>query len=348
VATRRRSSPLTAARVYAERALGAWAENRRWVRRDRGERFLVLRHFTNNAHAFDPLLHWLAAYAPAVRARFELRVLPTHVADWSRYALMLPWLQDPVQQWSPRAYDHANRLAAACETRGIPMINRVDRLANAGKRSGAERIARAGLRTARMVRIDDAARFRATRDGLALPLFVREDWGHGGRMLRADTDADVRALPIESFARPLAVELLDVRGADGLYRKYRYVVAGDTGVPLSLHVQRDWIVRGNESIHTDAIVADELAFTAARSPHHARFVAAAAALELDFVAFDYSLGAHGEPIVWEANPFPALQLAGIDRRYRWPAMTRAFAAMVELYHVRAGLAVPPLVDGLSS
>jgi hypothetical protein len=312
-------------------------------------RFLVVRDPVYEPLFYDVVLNWLALYLPAVRGLFELRTFPCRVRDWDRYALHVPWLQDPVQQWGPRTYELANRLAAECDLHGVPVVNRVDRLLNAAKSNGARRIAEAGLRTPRMALIGDQDEFRETRLGIPLPLFVREDWGHWGPMLRADTEAEVRNLPLHGFARPVAVELIDVRDpADGLYRKYRYVVAGEVGVPQTLHVSREWAVRGDieHAVFNESILDEELSYIGSPVPDHDKFVAAREALGLDFVAFDYSLDSDGRPVVWEANPYPSFHFSLGRRHYRGGPTARALAAMTRVYLERAGMAVLPGVDAL--
>jgi hypothetical protein len=200
-----------------------------------------------------------------------------------------------------------------------------------------------------MARIEDASAFRRTRLGLPLPLLVREDWGHGGAVLRADSDAEVRALPIETLRRPVAVEMIDVRSpADGLYRKYRYVVAGDAGIRQTLHVSREWAVRGarEHTVFTEELRDEEIAYTSGVEPDHARFVAAKDALGLDLVAFDYSFDPEGRVVVWEANPYPFLHFLGGRRRYRVAPTVRVLAAMTTLYLARAGMEVPTDLDDL--
>jgi hypothetical protein len=287
------------------------------------------------------LLAWLGDNYPDIRARFELRLLPWAIREWRRYVLHVPWLQDPVQAWSPTAYRQAQRLAAECDARQIPIINRVERLANAGKAHGAQLIAATGIRTARIVRISDCEVFRQTRSGLRLPLFVREDWRHGGPIFRADTPSECLRLPLERFHRPVAVEFIDVRDPrDGLYRKYRYVAAGDIGFPISMHPCRHWCAKGTHTEFNADLRDEELAFLTQPDPQHQRLQAARRALGLDFVAFDYSYDREGTLVVWEANPYPHIQFGSEHRQYRWPAVARVLAAMANLYLSRAGLSVP--------
>src|SRR5262245_14875026 len=313
--------------------------NHRWATEE--QRFLIVRHPRNKPHFYDVLLTWLEEHHPNLRRRFDLQRLPCHISDWRPYVLCVPWLQDPVQAWSPTAYDQANRLAAVCDARAIPIINRVDRLTAAGKASGASLIAKAGIRTAKMARIDDQALFRETRCGLTLPLFVREDWRHCGPVIRMDSEAEVRRARLSQFRRPVAVEFVDVRSpADGLYRKFRYLAAGEIGFPLSMHPSKAWFVKGSNTVFSDALRDEELHFLLHADPNHERLQAARHLLGLDFVAFDYSYDPEGRLVVWEANPYPTIHFGTAHRRYRWPAVARGLAAMTLLYLQRAGLAIP--------
>ncbi len=311
--------------------------NVRWT--GSGKRFLVVRHAEHPA--YEVILQWLEEHVPSVRKLFELRVLPCRTVDWSRYVLHIPWLQDPVESWSRRAYAQACRLAAACDRRRIPVVNRVERLSNAMKFEAARRLTLAGIRTPMMRVVQDPREFRDTRGGLTLPLFVREDAGHGGPMLRADTEEELRALSLEEFRRPIAVEVVDVASPeDGLYRKFRYVVAGRVGVPHHMQTTEGWITRGNIRFHSPATRAQEESYIGRPDPLHEMFQRARAALGLDLVAFDYGFDRCGEPIIWEANPYPYFHIPKNRLSYLAPAMHRTLAAVIHLYLERAGLEIP--------
>ena len=313
--------------------------NRRWVRGT--DRVLVVREASRIPEFYDVILDWIEQHVPEIRPRFELRVLPCRIADWSLYALHVPWLQDPVESWSQKAYDRACALAGECDRRGIAVVNRVDRLRNAMKLEAATRLSRAGIPIPAMRLVEDRREFHATRYGLRLPLFVREDAGHGGPMLRADTDAELRALPLERFQRPVAVELIDVRSPeDGLCRKYRYVVAGRVGVPHHMQATEGWITRGTIRAHTPATQAQEQAYIGRPDPRHELFQRARRILGFDFVAFDYGFDQRGRLVVWEANPYPHLHMPQGRLSYLAPAMDRTLAAVVHLYLERAGVEIP--------
>ena len=321
-------------------------KNRRFARAPR--RILVVRHW-EKPHDNSIVLDWAQERFPELRSLFELRLLPCRVRDWSRFILHVPWLRDPVQRWSEVAYAQANRLAAECDARQIPIINRVDRLANAGKSAAARLMASAGLRTPKMLPIDNPDEFRESALGMKFPLIVREDWGHGRLMMRVDEPAELRKLPLESFARPIVAEYIDVRTEeDGLYRKYRYVAAGDEGITLSMHISKNWITKGKNCEFNDRLRDEEAAYIDGSDTNHELLQRGRKALGLDFLAFDYGYDRSGQMIVWEANPMPLLHFQEGRRLYRDPATERTLTAMLKLYLERAGLPVPPQIQELIS
>jgi len=255
---------------------------------------------------------------------------------------MIPWLQDPVEQWCQRTYHQALQLTRECDAQKVPVVNRPECLSRAGKFQGAQLMAECGLRTPRVARIADADDFRKDFLGFSYPFFVREDCGHGGKMIRADTPAEARAIPLRKFKEPVVIELIDLPdGRDGFYRKYRYVVAGDFGVPHHLQVSTDWITRGGNRVANETTRAQELAYIAAPCPHHNAFQRARKALGLDFVAFDYSLDQSGTPVVWEANPYPYINFSRRELKYRNEAIHRTMAILAAFYFQRANLPLSP-------
>jgi len=305
------------------------------------KRFLVVRHPAKKACFYDVILQWVTEHVPELRGCFELRLLPYRLPKDADYALHIPWLQDPVEAWSPVAYRQACQLARQCDQRGIPVVNRVDQLSNAVKSVSARRLAAVGIRTPQVRLIENADEFRRTRLGLELPLIVREDLGHGGAMLRADSNDDLQRLPVEQLRRPIAVELIDVRSPqDCLFRKYRYVVAGSLGVPHHMQVTEHWITRGTIRVHTPQVDQEEIDFISRAQPLFDLFQRARQALQLDVVAFDYGFDGRGRMVIWEANPFPHFHLPRGRLSYLRPAMHRTLAAVVHLYLERAGLAIP--------
>lgn len=316
-----------------------------WRRPQTRSRVLIVRHRKYQRRFFDVILKWIAANVPELGPVFDVRDLPMSVRDWSPYALHVPWLQDPVQEWSPETYDQANALAAECDAREIPVLNRVDRLLNATKSRGAELMRRAGVATPRMVLVTDPREFEQSLLGLSLPLFIREDWGHSRNVFRVDVPADVARIPWSMFKRPVAIEVVDVRNPhDGLYRKYRYVAAGELGVSHHVQTSAEWITRGENRVITAESRDEELRYITQPDPNHGALQRARRSLGLDLVAFDYGYTSDGRMIVWEANPFPTIVFGTRRLIYRNPAIHRTLMAIVRLYLVAAGSAVPAIID----
>jgi hypothetical protein len=303
--------------------------------------FLIIHNAGNYDGFYDVVLDWVAENLPEERPRFELLNLPCQLSEPERFRLMIPWLQDPVEAWCEQTYQQALALTAECDRAGIPVINRVERLSRAAKLQGSELIRQAGLRTPKMFPIVNPQSFHDDFFGLEFPLFVRENLGHGKLMVRADTPDEARKIPLREFTQPIAVELVDLPGAtDGLYRKYRYVVAGEFGVTHHLQASREWVTRGGNRVINDTSKTEELSYINAPSPHFEAFQKAKRALGLDFVAFDYSLDHQGVPIIWEANPYPFIQFSRRDLLYRNDAIHRTIAIIVASYFRTAAIELP--------
>jgi hypothetical protein len=315
----------------------------------RPKRILIARHPTYKGGFYDCVFKWLMENYPHLLQFFQIVEFPAVFEDWSDIILHVPWLQDPVQGWCKKTYAWAIYMMAECDRHKIPVINRVDRLTNATKFAGARAMRSVGIATPKMALIKNAEEFRETLLDIPLPLFVREDWGHWGKIYRADTLEAARAIPIEEFARPLAVEIIDVRDpTDGLYRKYRYIAAGDVGISHHVQISSEWITRGDNRVYSEVTRDDELAYIAKPDPHHELFQRAAKAMGLEFVAFDYAYDHSGRMVTWEANPFPLIHFSKKKLMYRNHAIRRTMCAMVALYFEQAGLPVPErMAQGLT-
>ena len=343
--------PLLETASGADRASKPLAEHRRDARHNLATaavtpRVMLVRHPTNRVGFYQVWLDWVSLNFPECLTHFELRLLPCTVRQDAGVTLSVVWLQDPVEDWSQATYRHANALAAECRTLGISTINPVDSLANASKIEGTRRIAQAGFRTPQMVLIQDIEAFKRDAGGLTFPICVREDRGHQKPILRADDLRELEGLSLEGFERPIGVEIVDVRGPDGLYRKYRYIAAGDHGVSHHLQITPHWVTRGEDRIANDATKAEELAYVSGPDPHHGRFQDAMRALELDFAAFDYGYDRDGNAVVWEANPYPFIRFCSIggSGEYRHAPMHRTMAAMLAMYLERAGIPAPDALE----
>ena len=249
-------------------------QNWRFVRGDR--RIALVRHREGYAKYYNPFLRWIEERLPEVRSLLELKLLPFEVQDWSRYALVVPWISETLLCRSSQVRGLALELTAAADRHGVPVINRPEQLLSTSKRDCSQRIAQLGVRTPRTERIEDESSFKADFNGMRLPLLVREDLAHGGRspvfLVRHPQDA--RDVPLEKFARPIAVEFVDVRSPkDGLVRKYRYMAMGDTGIAHTLQISQHWEVRSGVRVIDEATRSEEIAYADAPDPHHDCFSA---------------------------------------------------------------------------
>jgi hypothetical protein len=318
-----------------------YKNNRRYANSE--IKFLVVRHGRYKPRRYDIILDWIAANLPEIRPYFELHQLPCRITDWSKYRLHLPWLQDPVQQWSMRAYNQACRISRQCDALNIPVINRVENLVNASKSNGASIIGSTGIRTPRIVKITDFENFKKDLGGLELPFIIRDDWGHQGTMLLIENLRQLDNISLKEFSHPVAIEFINTQSNDGLYRKYRFVVAGDIGIPLSMHVRKIWEVRGSQSEKSEALFNEEINYLSQPDPNHDALLKACQVLKLDFVAFDYSYDQDGKLTVWEANPYPYLHISR-KREHRKLATEKTLAAITRMHLKKAGLPINPVLE----
>lgn len=303
-------------------------------------KILVVRHQLQNPAFYDPFLAWLLRYYPETGAHFYIHDLPAPIPDRQDYALMVPWLQDPVQHWSPVVYDQMCRLQELLASRGVPTLNPVDLQPRTVKSSAPAYFREAGFRAPEAKKIGDIERFRS-EPTLPFPFLIREDWGHRGPMWRIETERDLKEAKIESLERPVAIEYVDVRRPyDGRYLKYRYFVCGRFGVTHHLVASDQWVTHADDRIENDQTIREELDYMRNDDPHRNRFLRAGALLGLDLLAFDYGYGPDGEVVVWEANPYPEIRFGKTSTLYRNPVRHRTCRAMLALYLERAGIPLP--------
>ncbi len=311
------------------------AENRRW--RVSSPRVIIVSEGVKSRHFYWRFLDWLGRERPSLRGHIHLDRLPCRLPRGA--ALLHAWIQDPVAERAPRVYAQLVTLEAECARCGIPVVHPAAVLSNSKRDVLCDRLRQAGLRTPRIVVVDDA--FPAHRGTLGLPMLVRQRWGHGGDMRRLDTETSFDIWWAEARADPqswVAGEYLDVRSGDGWYRKYRYFMAGSRGSARHLIVSPNWEVRPADRVRTPATREEEIAYVTTACPHHALFDAARRALEFEIAAFDYSYDANGGLVVWEVNPYPDLSTPpGEVGEYLTPTVERSYGVLADFYAERAGL-----------
>lgn len=304
------------------------------------KRILVVRQSDHQSTYNDYFLYWVSQKVPEAVQLFELHYLPYEITDWDRYSLFLPWLQDPLKERFPHIYQYAKQLEAQCHEHNVSIINPVDVLSNSIKSVASRLIRTTGLRTAEIVPITDVEAFKKTLGGLSTPFFIREDWVHGSKTFFIQNPEDVQNVPFDKFIAPIAVEFIDTKSEDGLYRKYRYFAVGDEGIPGPLMLSRSWEVRDNK--YRVIKMAEEIAYFSGEDPNHDQLQQARKALGFDFMAFDYSYDSQGNVVVWEPNPFPVIWGSTDnlpEMKYQVPSMDRVYTALLKFYLQRANISI---------
>ena len=178
--------------------------------------------------------------------------------------------------------------------------------------------------------------------GISLPCLIREERGHG-RMSEFVADADQLArVDLSKYHLPIAVEFIDTRDpSDGLYRKYRYVSAGNVGIPRHLITEHQWDVRPHRRVKESYVLEQEAEYIRNPDPNHDLLQAARDTLGMDVVGFDYSFTPDKELVVWEANPYLDMNAPKhVSNQQLGDAVTRTFAVVAHLYLQSAGVEIP--------
>jgi glutathione synthase/RimK-type ligase-like ATP-grasp enzyme len=188
-----------------------------------------------------------------------------------------------------------------------PIINLPARVRATGRTQIAERVRTiSGITTPRMRAI---RRSELTDDrGLGWPLLVRPPGFHSGEhFAKVDDQSTMRdaleALPGEDV---LAIEYLDTRGDDGMYRKYRVLTIDGNLYPSHLAISPDWKVHYFSAQHGEAEEREEQAFLADMesvigTAALRAIEQAAELLALDYGGFDFSIDRTGRVVLFEAN-----------------------------------------------
>jgi len=205
-----------------------------------------------------------------------------------------------------------------------------------------------GLMVPRVLRISggdpNAALAAVAGAGLVYPLIVRRPATHRGRTMVLVEDEDRFRSAIAGAGDYFAIEFVDYRSPDGLYRKYRVWSFGGRQVFRHLAITEHWIVHvtpGNElMIDRPDLIEEEVRLMerpeGAFSDQVLEIVAAIGErLGLDYFGVDFGFCADGRMVLFEANatmtffpmvPHPRFQF----RQALLPPAEQAFMAMLGL------------------
>ena len=297
-----------------------------------------------------------------VAGRSTLQGLDARGIEWT---LHQPWLPcpdlrsfDAVLFWSYRHQRNnyiywAARIERQCDELGIPAINRLG-LCNAPHSRFLEIWRQHGIPCAACRRF---ARFGDF--GLDYPLLIRRDGVHMGQdihLVRTPEEAEAlierRIRDLEELPRPvrpkgrfdLAVEFVDTADAEGIYRKWRSYVIGDTVIPRLMSLSHGWLVNFGHLIEDERAREEDRAFVQGGDPNPGLLRQAARLTGADVVALDYGKRRDGSYVFWEANRhFLMLGDKGYEQPDRMHAATGRSPEEREAEDARVGLAVADLV-----
>ena len=201
-------------------------------------------------------------------------------------------------------YEAAVRLLQANDATAI---NPPSAVLGTGRVAMAQRLR--GIEGLTVPRVENVAREDLGRID-HFPVLLRPPGYHTGEFFELVRDRDELAsvaasLPGESL---LAIELLDARGADGHYRKYRVLCIGGVLYPIHLARSTHWKVHyfSADQVRTAEAIAEEEAFLtdmpAAIGDRAMRAIEEAAQrIGLDYFGIDFALDPHGNALFFEAN-----------------------------------------------
>jgi len=260
----------------------------------RRPRVLAVRH--ESLRPYRNLLAWLDRHDPRTRALFDLRCLGERIWGLDRYGVVLNWTQDPLHVLDPEGYAWMRALEDRAAAAGIPVVNPTDVQARGRKSVQARLLREAGFDIPPVGRPED----------FPFPIVVFSDVLHTRLRYRIDSRGELERFDWSRLDTPRAAPFVETRCADGLYRRWRYVMVGERGARWSLIVSRHWCAHRTRGEDTVDAADEERAFVEADELEHDLFARARRVLGFDLVAFDYSRRRDGSLVIWEANPFPGL------------------------------------------
>jgi hypothetical protein len=182
--------------------------------------------------------------------------------------------------------------------------------------------------------------------GFAFPLLLRSPGFHGGENFLCVESAGELVSALEELPgrELLAIALLDSRGEDRKFRKYRAMMVDGRLYPLHCAVSSNWKVHYFSAEMTDfpehraedaAFLANMPAVIGPRAMVALRAIQEE--LGLDYGGIDFGLDLDGNVLLFEANATMVILPPGADAKwdYRRPAVERVCAAVHAMLRSRA-------------
>lgn len=307
-----------------------------------GASILVNRCTKQGASTIELLFRWIDHHAPSLRTQFYLNAISGLRPHLAQRRVMWNAFNESRLCVDSGVLEGMQRLEAQCDKLEIPVINRSAGLLKIRKSECARWLEEAGLRSPRSQRIEDYHAFLRNQGDLEYPLLIREEMSYGEKRppYLVRNAGELEAVPFDELDTPYASEFVETRGADGHYRKYRYVAVGEKGIPFHLPICRYWEARCPLRISNEQNLAEEDKYLSQADPNHELFQRALQTLGLDYAAIDYSYTKQCKPIVWDVNVTPdwgniADSPAGVQK-----ACQNVTWELLQLLYEKAGMDFP--------
>lgn len=244
-------------------------------------------------------------------------------------------LKDPLKESFPKCYEQAMRIAEDARSAGIRVVNPPDNLSNSIKTMQSRIWHDAGVPTPKTIAFETFEEMHARGVDVEFPLLLRADWLHCQQMMVVDDRKAFLSLRPDQVALPgCLVPLIDTREGyrqsdpdsefARYYHKKRVWVVGERVQPAHLFFSSSPIVgsktstfahyrsanpiwRFTKNLAAKRHIALDRAYFHGSEPNGEMFVRAVQALGLDIAAVDYSSYSDGRVVMWEANPYFALE-----------------------------------------
>ena len=284
---------------------------------------------------FQPVIDGLRELDPRFGARLRCWNTGEPAADLEGVAAVVFLLQDPLRERFPKCFDDAVELANRARREGIEVVNPPEALSNSIKSVQARLWRAAGVPTPEHYLFHDRDELMAAIRRVSFPAILRADQLHSQEQMHYCARAEdalrlaQQAIPLPGTLSPVLDTREGFRRSDPgsewarFYHKKRAFVFGNRVVNNHLFFGPEPIVAAKTCTfsHYRSVnpirrlagrlacgehVALDRAFAQAPPDDEALLLRASEALDLSFIAIDYSSRADGSILLWEANPFFSL------------------------------------------
>lgn len=235
--------------------------------------------------------------------------------------------------------------AALLDRLGKPVINDPEKIAATGRESISALLS--DIPFCRVPKVERHAGtailepgFSTRFDALRLPFLARLAGRHGGdefEMVEAASDLE-RLVARHKESDYYLIEYLDYQSADGFFRKYRFIFAGDAILPYHLAIGTEWKVHHFRTDMANQLWMQQEEEAFLRAPetvfeprHFDALRAIRDIVGLDFLGIDCGLDRDGNLVLFETNASMLVHGNNLDFPYKTPYVRQvkaAFAAML--------------------